>query len=196
MSGIDDRRVGRKGVWLRVGLVLLAAALVVVGVSLATRGERARRSAELCTSLLGRFETLMPAGSAGDPADATEEPGRLPALDVDGIDVVGRMSAAGIGLDVPVASAGADAVLVPCLVEGTGSELVVCGSSYQGAFGRIDELASGDELVFVQANGLERRYAAASTGRTRSDFNDDYDLLLYYEDLVGQRHWVGCFESS
>lgn len=188
---------GHQRIWLWLGVVLLVIAGAVLSASFAIRQAKVRQSERLCAAILSDLNGIGvgDGASAGAPSrDADVE--RLPALNVEGVDVVGRLQVSRIGLDIPIAAVGNDASLIPRQVSGRNGELIVCGSSYQGSFGRIDELSDGDEVTFTQVNGLKKAFEVTGVGHMKSGFDDDYALLIYYEDALGEKHWVGCSEAS
>nr|WP_314639241.1 hypothetical protein [uncultured Olsenella sp.] len=174
---------------------MLALAGAVLAASFMARQAGARKSAELCSGILSELEKPG-GGDASGTVTGKDQDHELPARELLGMDVIGRLSARAVGLDVPVGAVGSDASLVPCQVGSRDGELVVCGSSYQGGIGRIGGLGDGDAVTFTGVDGLVRTYEVASSGTTKSDFDDDFDLLVYYEGAFGERHWVGCSETS
>lgn len=115
--------------------------------------------------------------------------------------MVARLQVATIGLDVPVAAEGGDAALVPTRVaraDGDEGKVLVAGSTYQGdgAWERIGELAGGEHVTLTGMTGASQEYVVVSAGRTKADFDDDFDLLMYYEDELGNKTWAGCTKVS
>ena len=170
-----------------VGIVVLIAGCGLLGWSTADASAAQDRSATVCAALLAQLDSSIPA-SPEDEAGIDS----LPVLNTQGIDVAGRLQSAGGTLDVSVAAKGADARITPALNEGRTGELVVEGRSYQGGLGSIDSMKQGSSLTFTQMDGTVRTYRVADTGTLQGEFNDNFDLLVYYRDTCGAKHWAGC----
>ena len=56
----------------------------------------------------------------------------------------------------------------------------------------MDKLVPGESVIFQTVDGVRIEYTVADTGVTQEEFSDSYDLLLYFEDMTGARHWAGC----
>ncbi len=170
-----------------VGIVILIAGCGLLGWSTADASAAQDRSATVCAALLTQLDSSIPA-SPEDEAGIDS----LPVLNTQGIDVAGRLQSADGTLDVPVAAKGADARIAPVLNEGRTGELVAEGRSYQGGLGSIDSMKQGSSLTFTQMDGTVRTYRVADTGTLQGEFNDNFDLLVYYRDTCGAKHWAGC----
>lgn len=172
------------------GVAVLALGAAVFGASAANAAAQQGRSSQVVASVLDGLDAAVPVDGEA-PADAAS----LPALNREGVDVVGRLQAESVSLDVPVAALGGDARLTPALANGREDELVVQGYAYQGQIGRIAEVPRGAAVTFTQMDGAVRRYVAVDTGELRGEFNDTFDLLVYYQDELGTKHWMGCVEA-
>lgn len=191
------------------GRVRLARALVVAGAALAgialaagaTVWFRAHameeRNAGLEKTVLSRLDEDLPEASSGY-AEKTPSPASLATLEISGIEIAGRLEIPAIGLACPVAAAGTDPALLPAVSPERTESLAIAGKAYEGggAFGSLDTLASGDAVVFQTMDGARIEYTVADAGVTQEGFSDSYDLLLYFEDMTGARHWAGCSLSS
>lgn len=176
---------------LVLGALVMAAGCIAVGYSAADAATQQERSGQLISSLREQLDATVPDDS-GESANAAD----LSALNLEGVDVVGRLQAPGISLDVPVAAKNGDIRLTPALVDGRDGELLVQGSSYQDAIGAIGQLKQGAAVTFTQVDGTVRRYEVADTGELQGEFNDNFDLLVYYQDEFGTKHWAGCRSTS
>lgn len=140
----------------------------------------------------------MSSSPSAPDASSAPDPNDLPVLQVNGVDVVGRLHVDGIGLDLPVAAKGGDTSVVPGVVDARDGELAIEGGRYMsaGAMGAITSLAGGTKVTFTQVNGQTTTYSVVGAGVTGEQFNDNFDLLVYYQDAFGQKGWVGCSMNS
>ncbi|MGN0055996.1 MAG: hypothetical protein ACI360_06160 [Atopobiaceae bacterium] len=189
---LDRRRRRRSRVLVSAGVVLAVAGALMWAHGQAAAGELQQRSAQTCAQVAQQLDQMVPAGGGA----GSVSPSQLAVLQVDGVDVVGRLRASAIGLDLPVAALGSDYDVVPALQQGHQGQLVVHGCSYQGAMGQLGSLAAGSEVTFTQVDGAVGRYQVVSAGVTNQEFNDDYDLLVYWADEFGSKRWVGCSLAS
>lgn len=173
-----------------VGVLIMVVGIGVLGASVAHTSAQQDRSSQVIASLLADLDAAIP-DDGGKPGVAAS----LPVLNSEGVNVAGRLRVADIALDVPVAALGSDVQLTPSLVDGREGELVVRGCAYQGAIERITDVPHGSSVTFTQMDGVVRRYVAADAGELRGEFNDYFDLLVYYQDAFGTKHWLGCVEA-
>lgn len=187
------------------GRVRLARVLVVAGAALAgialVAGATSwfcfhameERNAGLEKTVLSRLDEDVPEGSSGY-AGKTPSPESLATLEISDIEIAGRLEIPAIGLACPVAAAGTDPGLLPAVSPERTESLAIAGRAYEGggAFSSVDALVSGDAVVFQTVDGARIEYTVADTGVAQEGFSDRYDLLLYFEDMTGARHWAGC----
>ncbi len=197
MTGAHAKRKTSGRAFVVVGVALVAAAVAVFAWQAAGVRAAEGRSGELCSQILGELDERVPVTAAAAGLDVAA----LPVLELRGVDVVARLQVATIGLDVPVAAEGSDAALVPTRVaraDGDEGKVLVAGSTYQGdgAWERIGELAGGEHVTLTGMTGASQEYVVVSAGRTKADFDDDFDLLMYYEDELGNKTWAGCTKVS
>lgn len=177
---------------LVAGAVLVACGLLVWWMGTQRAMAQASEGSALYQAVLADLDATVPSSC---PA-AEEDPAALPVAQLEGVDVVGRLVCRDASLDLPVAALGEDASLIPALEEGNNGELVVRVPAWLAREARLDTLASGDRLVFVQVNGARRTFSVEDAGTTSADFNDNFDLLVYTEGSFGEKTWVGCSQSS
>lgn len=189
---LDLRRRRRSRVLVSAGVVLAVAGALMWAHGQAAASQLQQRSTQTCAQVAQQLDQVVPAGGGA----GSVSPSQLAVLQVDGVDVVGRLRASAIGLDLPVASLGSDYDVVPALQQGRQDQLVVRGCSYQGAMGQLESLAAGNKVTFTQVDGAVSRYQVVSAGVTNQEFNDDYDLLIYWADEFGSKRWVGCSLAS
>lgn len=177
---------------LAAGAVLVACGLLVWWMGMQCATAQASEGSALYQAVLADLDATVPASGP----TAEEDPAALPVAQLEGVDVVGRLVCRDASLDLPVAALGEDASLIPALEEGNNGELVVRVPAWLAREARLDTLASGDRLVFVQVNGARRTFSVEDAGTTSADFNDNFDLLVYTEGSFGEKTWVGCSQSS
>jgi hypothetical protein len=189
-SAAEPSGGGRWRLAVCVGLALVAAGLLAWGRGVAQASQDEARGTAFCSRALARLDRVVPASGGTVAASAAE----LPVLQVDGVDVAGRLVAATSGLDAPVAALGSATKLAPALEDGRAGELVVRFRPWQTS--AIQALRKGEELCFVQVDGASGTYSVVDAGTTGSKFDDHFDLLLYVEGSFGSKRWVGCSQSS
>lgn len=177
---------------LVAGTVLVACGLLVWWMGTQRATAQASEGSALYQAVLADLDATVPASGP----TTEEDPATLPVAQLEGVEVVGRLVCRDASLDLPVAALGEDASLLPALEEGNGSELVVRVPAWLAREARLDTVASGDRLLFVQVNGARRSFSVEDAGTTSADFNDNFDLLVYTEGSFGEKTWVGCSQSS
>ena len=117
-------------------------------------------------------------------------------------DFAGVLSVPALGLELPVIDEWSYARLriTPCREFGTaaGGDLVIAGHNYRKHFGRLKELAAGDEVQFTDMDGTVYLYAVAAVETVQPEevdkvVNGGHDLTLYTCTLGGKtRVTVWC----
>ncbi|MGN0071870.1 MAG: hypothetical protein ACI361_08565 [Atopobiaceae bacterium] len=194
------RTVGARKPGMGRILALLGAAFLVAAAIIGVKGfiegkARQSESAELISRIMQDLdETSIPASGG----EAQTVPSELPVLELEGTDIAGRLEISSIGLDVPVAADSSAAGLLPYLSAERTSSLAIQGESYQGdgAFGRIDTLTAGTTVSFREMDGTTARFLVMGSGTLADEFNDSYDLIIYWKDAFGTKHWAGCSLAS
>lgn len=177
---------------LGVGAALVACGLLVWWQGTQRAAAQESEGSALCQAVLADLDAAVPASG---PA-AEDDPAALPVVQLEGVDVAGRITCRDASLDLPVAALGEEAGLLPVLEEGNGDELVVRVPVWLWRKEALGALAMGDSLVFVQVNGSRGSFSVEDTGVTNASFNDNFDLLVYTEGAFGEKTWVGCSQSS
>ncbi len=180
-------------VLIATGGVLLLAALALAGYNLwdDARAARAARNA------------LAAMGSTSDGADYAPDPNReMPTVEVDGYRYIGKVAVPSLDLELPVLEQWDYRRLriAPCRYSGTAylPGFVICAHNYSRHFGRIKNLAAGDEVIFTDCDGAEFRYTVVeidTLGRTDVEkmLSPDWDLTLFTCTLSGRtRVTVRC----
>ncbi len=92
----------------------------------------------------------------------------------------------------------------PCLQTGSPHEdnAVICAHNYDSHFGPLRDFQGGEEITFVDLNGVEIRYEVAevktiSPNEPQEVLNSPYDLVLYTCTTGGQRRvMVACDRAA
>ena len=108
--------------------------------------------------------------------------------EIDGTAFVGMLSIPSLGLDLPVAADWSEDQLKKTVCRYYGSSddenLVICGHSYKGHFGRLQTLHAGDEVSFTDVDGSQHIYSVRKIETLESDeikkmIQSDFDLTLF-----------------
>lgn len=130
----------------------------------------------------------------------------LPVVCVDGFDYVGYLEIPTLELALPVLD---DATyyhlqFAPCRQQGSSrtDDLVIAAHNYKTHFGKLNQLVTGDQVIFTDMDGIRWTYAV-STIETVDPYdvdevlNSDYALVLYTCTVGGQnRVAVFCDRAS
>ena len=166
----DDERAGQEA----ESLLLHAQAEIVRNEEAPTETPTAEIPAE--TRMPETEETPME--SASVQPEASEE----------SYDFAGVLTVPSLGLELPVIDEWSYARLrvAPCREFGTaaGGDLVIAGHNYRRHFGRLKELAAGDEVQFTDMDGTVYLYAVSAVETVQPDevdrvANSGHDLTLY-----------------
>ena len=152
-----------------------------------------------------RLETLRKEESQNDTAKdirddniEEDEESKIPTIELDGNIYIGIISIPKIGIELPVLKNWSyyNLNFSPCRYKGTVSDnnMILAAHNYRSHFGRIGELNSGDEIQFIDINGIVYSYEVVSTeyvGGTNVEAmnfgaSDDWNLTLFTCTLDGQ----------
>lgn len=181
-------------VWTSVGLLLIAAALLLCAYNIWDNGRAAAGTQKILSAMPGA-ET--PAGEA--PAD------EMPTVWIDGNEYIGTLDFPALGLTLPVmADWDYDKLrIAPCRYAGTtAGNLVIAGHNYRSHFGQLDTLQPGDEVRFTDAEGSVLTYRVAETEvlpptAIEEMTGGDWDMTLFTCTLSGQtRLTVRCSRQT
>lgn len=186
---------------IALGLLLMAAALLLVGYNLYD----ASRAQKTAAAAAARLQQAIPAATPAPPdrpAGETEVPDYLlnpememPVQTVDGVDYIGVLSIPALELELPVVSAWSDdgLKLAPCRYSGTAylDNLVIAGHNYASHFGRLASLTQGDEVRFTDGDGNLFLYTVAARdtlpGTAVEEMEaGEWDLTLFTCTMDGQ----------
>ena len=211
MSHKREGTTGRKGgLWITLGLLMIAAALALVSYNLYD-ALRAERSAwQIINSL---EETSVEESRISAPAEASEkellpqEPVleaqmEMPVRTVDGIEIVGILRIPALELELPIISQWSypDLQTAPCRYSGSAylNDLILCGHNYSSHFGRLKELREGELVTFTDMDGNLFTYEVAEQETlmptsVQEMTDGDWDLTLFTCTVGGKsRVTVRC----
>ena len=156
-----------------LGMLLLAAALALVGQNFAAQEQAESSSREV----LMQLEIPEPT-TAQNTADQSEMPVKpelsdyrlnprmpMPETEIDGIAYIGTLEIPALGLELPIISSTTNAYLkiAPCRYQGSAYEdnLIIGAHNYDAHFGRLKTLSYGDEIIVTDLDGNVFSYLVA-----------------------------------
>ena len=122
----------------------------------------------------------------------------LPTIELDGRCYCGYLTIPALGVELPVANELSYPALrsAPCRYSGTvsGGDLVIAAHNYSSHFGRVKELAEGDEIFFTDCEGDQHCYTVISSesvdgediSSMLSGSSEEWQLTLFTCDLSGR----------
>lgn len=214
----------RKGTALiAIGLLLMAAALLLTVYNMQTELQAAESSARVLGQLEGKrvlHETLVATGTDATPAPQTEptiEPQTLPeyvrfpemempSVKVEEYAYIGKLRIPSLGLELPVMSDWSypQLKIAPCRFSGSAYQknLIIIAHNYASHFGNLKNLQPGDEITFTDMAGNVFCYAVAETEilqphQIEELQGTDYPLTLLTCTLGGEtRVTVRCEQKA
>lgn len=185
VGNAEGKRNTRGVPFIVTGLLLMAAALVLVCYNLwdARRAERA--SAEIA----GRLEAVIhrediPGDSAseGVPDAYDGSGGEMPVKEIDGYLYIGILDIPSLGLQLPVMTEWdyARLKISPCLYSGSyiTEDMVICAHNYARHFSPIKWIDPGADIYFTAVDGQIYHYQVS---------NRETVQATAVEDMVAQR---------
>ena len=183
-------------IFVITGAVLIFSALLLFGYNKFEDYKAGKRAA----AMMEELRRAAGSSASSDPVPKENEPQEA------SYDYCGYLSLPTLGLELPVISDwDYDRLQVaPCRQFGSpeNGDLVIAAHNYQSHFGRLKDLAEGDEVVFTDMQGASHTYAVAETKILQPDELDavadsDYELVLYTCTVGGKsRVTVFCREQQ
>ena len=184
---------GTGSIWTSIGLLLIAAALLLCAYNIWDSG----RAAASARNILAAMPDALPEVSDEDE----EQTDTMDTVQVDGNEYIGKLYFPTLDLTLPVmADWDYDKLkIAPCRYSGTtDGNLVIAGHNYRSHFGPINNLQPGDEVRFTDVNGQQFVYQVVETEVLQPTAIEemtggDWDLTLFTCTLSGQtRLTVRC----
>lgn len=196
----------RKGTLLiSMGLLLVAAAFFLTGYNL-VEDYRAAKSAKAAAAQL---EAMLPQEEIPatepvrtEPTQQTETPDYvlnpgmpMPEKTVDGCSYIGLLEIPGLGLELPILTSWSYDLLqiAPCRYEGSvyTHDLILSAHNYRHHFGKLDQLITGDMLIFTDMDGNVFVYEVAYRETLGGDEGiamrlGDWDMTLFTCTIGGE----------
>lgn len=183
-----NKSCGRCFIIAGVILILLAAILVAWNLYQDSNGGKSAASVlkELNNEITADdSDNDLPNESFDDTYSENES-----VIELDGKKYIGIISVPKISLELPVMNqwSYANLDISPCRYMGSVAEknLIIAAHNYTSFFDRIDELNSGDEIIFTECSGRVHKYSVSMTelinGGDVSGMesnSDDWDLTLF-----------------
>lgn len=188
------------------GTMLLIAALFLVLYNVKEDRDGSKASQEILEQLKAEMATSEPiptepnTPAVNDLFEEYEEE-TIPEevqIEIDGNYYIGTISIPSLEIELPVMSEWSypNLKLSPCRYKGTvaGGDLIIAAHNYRSHFGRINQLYSGDTIIFTDGNGIAHEYQLIQTEVIEGydiaamDFGsaDNWDLTLFTCTLGGQ----------
>lgn len=197
-------KLNKSYLWMISGAMLLLAALLLVLYNLHEDNKGRESSEHILTELKASIPEpeqppLMPDFSDDLFSEyETEDPPEEILVEIDGQMYLGIISIPSLGIELPVLSEWSypNLKLSPCRYKGSyiTGDLIIAAHNYRSHFGRIQELSSGDVLMFTDGNGVIHEYMVLQSemisGRDieAMEFGsaENWDLTLFTCTLSGQ----------
>jgi len=201
---------------ITAGLLLIAAALCIVGYNLWDAGRAGDSSAKAAQQLI----TLLPPTPVPVAEQAAQVPPEeivypdyqlnpgmeMPVLTADSLDCIGVLSIPALSLELPVQSQWSYPNLkkAPCRYSGTAYEsgFVLSAHNYRRHFGLISTLSPGDSISFTDTDGNIFSYEVAEICTlmptdVEEMLDDSWDLTLFTCTVGGRsRVTVRCLRAE
>lgn len=214
----DKKRKKRAGwkVWLFTGLLLLAAALVLVLYNVWESDQAGKRSSKVLSALEEQIPDPPDASDdgAGDisqkdsSGDSLLEDRQMPTIEIDGYRYIGYLECASAGLKLPVMEEWDYKRLkvAPCRYSGSvyKNNLVIAGHNYARHFSPLRWQKPGTEIDFTDAEGVRYTYQISDIEvlpptdiRDMIKDSSDWDLTLFTCTIGGQaRYTIRCVRTD
>ncbi|WP_124099015.1 sortase [Ruminococcus sp. Marseille-P6503] len=179
---------------IAAGTVLLLAALSLV----LWNGYRERRSENSMTAVLSELKKEISEGSSDGSVSSDEGAGDKSGvvspekdyIEIDGKLYIGYISIPSIEAELPVMDEWSydNLNIAPCRYSGSlaAGDMVIAAHNYKNFFSRLDELNSGDEVIFTTASGIEHRFQVIQTDIVNGtdidamlSGSEEWDLTLF-----------------
>lgn len=183
-----------------IGLLLIAAALAIVGYNIWDDNRAAKMSEDA-------LQKILPDILNNDEPSDKPLTGDMPVKIVDGVGYIGVISIPSLGIDLPVNGEWSYPALKnsPCRYVGSAytDDMVICAHNYNWHFGQLKTLNYGDTVMFADVNGNVFTYEVAEIETLRPTavedmtIGDEWDLTLFTCTIGGAtRVTVRCVRTS
>ena len=196
---------------IAIGLLLIAAALFIVGKNLLDE----RKAGETASHILTILKEEIPAADASEnlgldqpePPDYILNPDmEMPVVEIEGNDYIGILDIPSLKLSLPVISEWnyPRLRLSPCRYSGSAyaGNFTIAGHNYSTHFGSLKNLKSGDQIRFTDVKGRSFLYEVQTVETLEPTaiedmLSNDWDLTLFTCTSSGQaRVAVRCLKTN
>lgn len=190
--------IKKKGtVWIIAGLLLLLAALSLVGYNVWTEFSAGAQANEV----VNRLAEIIPKETCSVPSDSDLSSTEMeypyyvlnpdmdmPVEEIDGAKYIGLLSIPKLGLELPIQSEWSypNMKISPCRYEGSIylNNMVICAHNYSTHFGTLKDLDKGDLITFTDTDGNTFEYQVMETEileptAVEEMTSGDWDLTLF-----------------
>lgn len=117
-----------------------------------------------------------------------QDEGRMKTIEIDGRKYIGLLEIKSIGLKLPIQWTWSyeDLEISPCRYRGSIKEdsMILMGHNYSSHFSNIKKLNKGDEIEFIDVEGIEYKYKVKEKeeihkNRVEDMINGEWDLTLF-----------------
>ena len=177
-------------IFIIVGLLLIAAALFIIGYNF-IETKKAQNSVDEILSQLDMITEDAEKASQNMTDLNTDMLGKT----VEGISLVGIIEIPSLDIVLPVAESLDNNTLkkVPCRYTGSAysNDMVIAGHNYRSHFGKLSDIKPGAAVVFTDVNGNTFEYIAVEKEKLASTdiqemTHSDWDLTLFTCTMDGQ----------
>lgn len=189
---------------ITAGMLMMLSAVGLAGYNIREDRDGGAAAGEILARLKPQIAVTAEAAPAPPPEDdpffapAPEQIAEELEIDIDENKYIGILSVPSLGLELPVMNGWnyQRLKLAPCRYYGTAAEgnLIIAAHNYRTHFGTINQLNSGDTIVFTEANGTVHTYELLSTEildgydveGMMTGAGEDWNLTLYTCTIGGQ----------
>lgn len=191
------------GVWIVLGLLLIAAALGLSGYNLYDQHRAANCARQTCLQLCAQRPVAQASTQVTQEIEIPDyilnPQMEMPTMQIDGVDYIGTVEIPTLTLTLPVASqwSGSNARNAPCRYSGSAytRDLILAGHNYPAHFGRLRTLQMGALVRFTDTEGHVFSYQVVTSEVLPANggvqlAEGDWDLTLFTCTVGGRSRLV------
>lgn len=196
-------------IFMTAGIVMILSAVLIILYNCGCDKKAGSASADILTdikqSITARQEEEHMTGHVQSNYENENNSTHKQVIRCSEDEYIGILSIPSLGLELPVSSEWSYKALKisPCRYSGTADEgnLIIAAHNYPSHFGKIENLSSGDSVIFTDASGKEYRYQTVCTEIITADDtqqmnNGEWDMSLFTCTLSGKdRITVRCSKT-
>ena len=178
--------------WIAALALAALAAAFILGAYHHRSGDREKAQGQ-AEEVLTTMKKLIP--GLGTVTEASSSAGRdpLPAMSIDGIDVIGCLQISSLDIMTPVTSKETGKAGFVAYVEGSPANgQLRLRADRHGVFAELEKAAPGDRVLFTDVDGVRYAYTVVTQYHLKDWAEADNDLLLCYEVDENTDFVLGC----